>query len=45
MLREEVGVLLTQGDKAIYASLRSKGDLDVALVAQRFGGDPAAARV
>lgn len=34
----EVGVLLTLGDKTIYASLRSKGALDVAQVAQRFGG-------
>lgn len=34
----EVGVLLTLGDRHSYASLRSKGGLDVASVAAGFGG-------
>ena len=34
----EVAALLTHGDKSIYVSLRGKGGVDVAAVAQRFGG-------
>jgi phosphoesterase RecJ-like protein len=33
-----IGALLTEGEKEIYVSLRSKGAVDVAQVAARFGG-------